>query len=159
MVERYLALALRLGRHADELVDSYYGPEELCRRIEAEDPHDPAALAEEADALLAELGDDPWLAAQVRSLGTSARKVAGERLPYAEEVELVYGIEPRWHDEQSFADAAAVLEEALPGTGDAPGALCGLVRADRDSARPPGTGGARRRRGAAAADARDRGPA
>ena len=117
-VERYLALALRLGRHADELVDSYYGPEELSRRIAAEDPHEPAALAEEADALLAELDDDPWLAAQVRSLGTSARKLAGERLAYAEEVELVYGIEPRWHDEQSFADAAAILDEALPGAGD-----------------------------------------
>ena len=116
-VERYLALALRLGRHADELVDSYYGPEELSRRIADEDPRDPAALAEDADALLAEL-DDPWLAAQVRSLGTSARKLAGERLPYAEEVELVYGIEPRWRDEQAFADAAALLDEALPGAGD-----------------------------------------
>ena len=117
-VERYLALALRLGRHADELVDSYYGPEDLSRRIAAEDPREPAALAEEADALLAELDDDPWLAAQVRSLGTSARKLAGERLAYAEEVELVYGIEPRWHDEQSFADAAAILDEALPGADD-----------------------------------------
>jgi hypothetical protein len=117
-VERYLALALRLGRHADELVDSYYGPEELSRRIAEEDPRDPAALAEETDALLAELGDDPWLAAQVRSLATSAQKLAGERLPYAEEVELVYGIEPRWHDEQAFAGAAAILDEALPGAGD-----------------------------------------
>jgi hypothetical protein len=117
-VERYLALALRLGRHADELVDSYYGPEELSRRIAAEDPRDPVALAEEADALLAELGDDPWLAAQVRSLGASARKLSGERLAYAEEVELVYGIEPRWHDEQPLADAATILDEALPGAGD-----------------------------------------
>jgi hypothetical protein len=117
-VERYLALALRLGGHADELVDSYYGPEELSRRVAAEGPRDPAALAEEADVLLAELGDDPWLAAQVRSLATSARKLAGERLAYTEEVELVYGIEPHWHDEQPFADAATGLDEALPGAGD-----------------------------------------
>ena len=117
-VERYLALALRLGRHADELVDSYYGPEDLSRRIAAEDPLEPAVLAEEADALVAELGDDPWLAAQVRSLGTSARTLAGEHLAYAEEVEVVYGVEPRWHDEQSFADAAAILDEALPGADD-----------------------------------------
>ena len=27
--ERYLLLALRLGRHVDGLVDSYYGPAEL----------------------------------------------------------------------------------------------------------------------------------
>jgi len=35
-VERYLELALRLGRHDADLVDAYYGPEELSRRVEAE---------------------------------------------------------------------------------------------------------------------------
>ena len=117
-VERYLELALRLGRHDDDLVDSYYGPEQLARRVEAEEPREPAALAEDAAALAEEAADDEWLVAQAVALGASARKLAGERLEYADEGRLVYGIEPRWHDEEPFRRAAAILDEALPGDGD-----------------------------------------
>jgi hypothetical protein len=116
--ERYLELALRLGKHDDDLVDSFYGFEELAARIAAEEPRDPEALAYEADGLLAELDDDPWLAAQVQALATNARKFAGERFDYVEEGRLVYGIEPRWRDEETFEQAATQLDEALPGAGD-----------------------------------------
>jgi hypothetical protein len=115
---RYVELGLRLGKHDDDLVDSYYGPEDWARRVDAEEPRDLASLAEEAQELLAELEDDPWLAGQVRALWTSARKLSGEQFGYAEEGELVYGIEPRWHDEEPFRRAADMLEEALPGSGD-----------------------------------------
>ena len=54
----------------------------------------------------------------MRALWAQARKLTGEELTYAEEGELVYGIEPRWHDEEPFRVAAAMLEEALPGEGD-----------------------------------------
>ena len=117
-VERYLELGLRLGRHADDLVDSYYGPGELASRVEAEELRPPAALAEDAAALAAELEHDRWLAGQVRSLEASARKLAGGLLEYREEGLLVYGIEPRWHDEEPFRQAAAQLDEALPGNGE-----------------------------------------
>jgi len=117
-VERYLELALRLGRHDADLVDAYYGPEELSRRVEAEELREPAALAVDAQAQAEEAAADKWLAAQVQSLGATARKLGGERLGYAEEGRLVYGIEPRWHDEEPFRRAAAILDEALPGQGD-----------------------------------------
>jgi hypothetical protein len=119
-VERYLELALRLGRHAEDLVDSYYGPGELASRVEAEELREPATLAVEAKELELELEleDDPWLAAQVRALGANARKLAGEQLGYAEEVRLVYGIEPSWKGEEAFGRAATLLDEALPGSGD-----------------------------------------
>jgi len=117
-VERYLELALRLGRHDADLIDAYYGPEELSRRVEAEELREPAALAEDADALAEALAGDEWLAAQVGALGANARKLGGEPLGYADEGRLVYGIEPRWHDEEPFRRAAAILEEALPGDGD-----------------------------------------
>jgi len=117
-VERYLELALRLGRHDADLVDAYYGPKELSRRVEAEELREPAALAVDAQALAEEAAADKWLAAQVQSLGATARKLGGERLGYAEEGRLVYGIEPRWHDEEPFRRAAAILDEALPGQGD-----------------------------------------
>jgi hypothetical protein len=118
LVERYLELGLRLGRHAEDLVDSYYGPGELASRVEAEELRLPDALAEDAAALAAELEHDRWLAGQVRSLEASARKLAGEPLDYGEEGRLVYGIEPRWHDEEPFRQAAAQLDEALPGSGE-----------------------------------------
>ena len=117
-VHRYLELGLRLGRHAEELVDAYYGPEEVARRVDAEGLREPAVLGEEARELLAEVADDPWLAGHVQALWAQARKLAGEELGYAEEGELVYGIEPRWHDEEPFRAAAATLDEALPGAGD-----------------------------------------
>jgi hypothetical protein len=117
-IVRYLELALRLGKHDEDLVDSFYGSDELAQRVEAEGLFEPAALAEHAEALLAELDDDPWLAAQVRALWANARKLAGERFEYAEEGRLVYGIEPLWHDEEAFRRAAGLLAEALPGKGD-----------------------------------------
>jgi hypothetical protein len=47
-----------------------------------------------------------------------ARKLTGEGFSYAEEGQLVYGFEPRWHDEEKFRRAAAILDEALPGQAD-----------------------------------------
>ena len=117
IAERYLELGLRLGRHEPELVDSYYGPEELRQRIDGEPLHEPARLAVDAAELLADV-EEPWLAAQVRALETTARTLAGEELPYAEEVELTYGIRPRWVDERQFEQGHATLDEALPGSGD-----------------------------------------
>jgi hypothetical protein len=116
VVEGYLELALRLGKHDEDLVDSFYGSDELAQRVEAEEPRHPAALAADAEALLAELGDDAWLAAQVQALWANARKLTGERFEYAEEGRL--GIEPLWADEDGFARAAELLESALPGSGD-----------------------------------------
>jgi len=115
---RYIELGLRLGKHEDELVDAYYGPEEIARAVDAEEPREPAALAGEAQELLEEVADDAWLAGHVRSLWANARKLTGETLGYADEGELVYGIEPRWHDEEPFRRALDMLDEALPGTDD-----------------------------------------
>lgn len=117
IAERYLELGLRLGRHESELVDSYYGPEELKQRVDEEPLREPARLAADAAELLADI-DEPWLAAQVRALETTARTLAGEELPYAEEVELTYGIRPRWTNEEQFERGHALLNHALPGSGD-----------------------------------------
>ena len=71
--------------------------------MKAEEPLEPARLVEEARSLLADLerGDlEPqrraWLAAHTRALLTTARRLAGDRLAYADEVEATFGIRPRW---------------------------------------------------------------
>jgi hypothetical protein len=116
VVERYLLLGLRLGRHVEGLVDAYYGPPELAAAVEAEPLVEPDALAGAADDLLGEL-EDGWLADQVRGVRTCAAFMAGESGSYADEVEGCYGVRPSHTDEAVFAAAHEELEELLPGDG------------------------------------------
>jgi hypothetical protein len=123
VVERYLLLGLRLGRHIDGFVDAYYGPAELSQRVDAEDQADPAKLAEEAAALARELDGFEaqrrrWLLGQIRGCETVARRLAGEPLSWAEEVERCYGVTPEVTPDERFAEAQEALDRALPGNGD-----------------------------------------
>jgi hypothetical protein len=121
LAERYLALAFGVGKHEPTLVGSYYGPPEP----EAAEPLEPSRLVEEARSLLADLERSDlaperrrWIAAQTQALLTIARRLAGERFSYADEVEGVLGIQPRWYDEAAYERAHELLAEALPGTDD-----------------------------------------
>jgi hypothetical protein len=116
-VESYILLGLRLGRHVDGLVDSYYGPDELSREVEDEPLAEPAALVEAGDALLTEL-DDGWLRDQARGLRTRAGVLAGEELSYSDEVERCYGVRPERVGTDVYDAAHEWLDELLPGSGD-----------------------------------------
>jgi hypothetical protein len=115
-VERdYIRLGLRLGRHVEGLVDSYYGPPELKQEVDAEPLREPVALVADAAALLD--SSDGWLRHQVVGLETVARKLAGEDIPYADEVERCYGLRPQRLPEAEFEAAHRELDEILPGDG------------------------------------------
>ena len=114
--ERYLILGLRLGKHVDGRVDAYYGPAELQMQVDAEATIDAAQLAEDADALLAEL-DDGWLRDQVRGCATYAHVLAGEDISYADEVEGCYGVRPSKTPVSVYEAAHQRLEDLLPGGG------------------------------------------
>jgi hypothetical protein len=123
VVERYLLLGLRLGRHIDGFVDAYYGPAELSARVDEEDQAGPAELAEEAAALAQELDGleeqrRRWLFGQIRGCETVARRLAGEPISWAEEVERCYGVEPEVTPDGRFAEAQEALDRALSGDGD-----------------------------------------
>jgi len=94
----------------------------------AEPPAPPSALVADAAALLSDLDAGVeadaidasrrrWLRAQVVGLHTSARKLAGEPIGYADEVEWCYGVRPTFRDEERFAAAHRRLDETLPGDG------------------------------------------
>jgi len=128
VVERYIELGLRLGRLLDGLVDAYYGPAEIARRIEAEPTPDPAKLAADARRLIADLdsgagGDDidahrrRWIRGQVRGLLVTARQFAGETIGFVDEVEQCYGVRPTRVDDEEIADAQRRIDAVLPGTG------------------------------------------
>jgi hypothetical protein len=91
--EDYILFGLRLGRHVDGLVDAYYRPEELAQQVESEPLSEPSALAEQGDELLARL-DDGWLRDQAVGLRAYAGVLAGEEIPYSDEVERCYGVRP-----------------------------------------------------------------
>ena len=123
VVERYLLLGLRLGRHVDGFVDAYYGPPRLQERVNAEPPSPPAELAREAAALgqdLDELGDGArarWLAAQLDGLEATAARLDGAPLGFVDEVRRCYGVEPCPPSEEELAVAHSRLDELLPGSG------------------------------------------
>jgi hypothetical protein len=127
-VDRYLELGLRLGRHVDGFVDAYYGPPAVAERVAAEPIVAPATLGADAADLLGDLdagGGEPelgparrhWLRGQVRGLHTSARKLAGTEISYADEVERCYGVRPTMRPEDEFEQAHQRLEAVLPGSG------------------------------------------
>ena len=117
----YVELSLRLGRHVDGLVDSYYGDPAVKERIDREPLREPSALVEDASRLLDGLEGEGqrerWLRGQLVGLETVARKLAGEELPYADEVERCYGVRPRHTPEAELESAHRALDAALPGSG------------------------------------------
>ncbi|MEN3342282.1 MAG: hypothetical protein V7644_1686 [Actinomycetota bacterium] len=122
-LERYLLLGLRLGRHVDGFVDAYYGPRELAAQVEGEAPAPPGELAADAAALAGELPFDDehrnaWLRAQLAGCETTARRLAGEPVGWADEVERCYGVRPEPVPEERFAQAQEQLDAALPGGGE-----------------------------------------
>jgi hypothetical protein len=114
--ERYLELGLRLGRHVDGLVDSYYGPAELKQQVDGEDLVPAETLARDADALFGVLPDG-WLSDQVHGLATYARVLAGEPISYSDEVEACYGVRPRRADQDVYRAAHERLGALLAGDG------------------------------------------
>jgi len=130
VLSRYLELGLRLDRHVDGLVDAYYGPPELRDHVRAEPARPPAALADDARRLLADLDagvpvddapEDPrrrrWLRAQVLGLRTTAERLAGVPIGFVDEIERCYGVRPSKVDESEFESAHRALDEVLPGSG------------------------------------------
>jgi hypothetical protein len=129
IVDRYLELGLRLGRHVDGFVDAYYGPAGLAARVAAEPVPAPAELRADAGRLLADLdggaganeidaGRRRWIRAQVVGLYTSATKLSGAPVGYLDEVERCYGARPAPVAEDEFAAAHRKLDAVLPGDGD-----------------------------------------
>jgi hypothetical protein len=114
--ERYLELGLRLGKHVDGLVDSYYGPPELQEQVDAEELIPAEQLAVDADTLRDELPDG-WLRDQVHGCATYAHVVSGDSISYADEVEGCYGVRPVKVSEDVYAAVHAELDELYPGTG------------------------------------------
>jgi hypothetical protein len=114
--ESYLELGLRLGRHVDGLVDSYYGPAELKEQVDAEELVSPAQLVQGASVLRDSL-EEGYLRDLVHGCWTYARVLAGEQMSYSDEVEGSYGVRPERTPDAVFEQVHDELDALLPGDG------------------------------------------
>lgn len=121
----YVKLALRINRHAAGFVDGYYGPPEWKASIEAEPVRPVAALQDDAQRLreaIARAEMDAqrrdFLMKQRTAMEMVLRRLAGEDVPYAEEVQACFDITPSRIPEAEFDRALRDLDALLPGTGD-----------------------------------------
>ena len=116
----YVVLALALGELEEGFVDAYYGPAEL--REQALARRAPAAeLATDAVALRSRVNSDGieeqrqrWLDRQLVALETLARRVAGEELPYLEEVRRCFDAQPESTPPEAYAELRRQLDDLLP---------------------------------------------
>ncbi len=120
----YIRLAYRIHQHIDGYVDAYSGPTELRDATLAAPPLPPNELVAQAEALGDALGDTDYdarrrtyLAKQVQAMITTCRSVAGEQLPYREEIRRAFDINPQPIPEAEFAAAHEELATLLPGNG------------------------------------------
>lgn len=127
---QYAKLALALGRHDPDYVDSFYGPPEW--KAEADRDSLPLArIITQADSLVAVLGASPPAAAdavsrlrqsfvrgQLRALAFRARLLSGEKHSFDEESRAMYDAVAPARSDSSFATALGRLDALLPGPGE-----------------------------------------
>ena len=124
----YARLSFDIERHVPGFIDAYLGPDNIRAALDPEDPAGalpmPAALVTAARNLLAKIpsldtseGRKGYLTKQVEAMLTNARRVAGEEIPYREEVRLLFDIEPKATPEGIYDAAISDLDALLPGDG------------------------------------------
>ncbi|HEV8404066.1 MAG TPA: hypothetical protein VGQ31_13630 [Candidatus Limnocylindrales bacterium] len=118
----YILLALRLEQHLPGLVDGYHGPAALKAQVDMDQRRSPAGLADDASALRARLPLEvaepdrrAWLDGQLIALETQAAALAGDALPYLDHVTRCFDHTPAWIPDERFDDAAARIDDLLPG--------------------------------------------
>jgi hypothetical protein len=125
VIREYLLLGLRFDRVEEGYVDSFTGDPALRRAVESEPAPDPAALARDAERLLAEVpGADgldaqraDYLAAHLRALACAGRKFAGQDVGFVDEVREYFDVDIVKGDQDRYREAHRKLDEALGGTG------------------------------------------
>jgi hypothetical protein len=121
----YILLGLRIERHVPGFVDSYFGPPEWKALVDSEPaPRAVAALLNDARSLEAGLArfshDDQrkrYLARQLTGIATVLRRLAGEAIPFADEVLGYFDVLPERTDEAVYERALNRLKSVLPGQG------------------------------------------
>jgi len=119
----YVRLSFHIDRLVPGFIDAYFGPPEWKIEVEDEASVSLASLRRDAEALLREITPIPdelrreWLTKQVTAMIATLRRLEGEKLPFDEELRLVYDIQPQWTDERGFEETLRAIDVLLPGEG------------------------------------------
>ena len=120
----YLTLSLEIERLFPGFVDAYFGPAALRTRANSGDLPDPIALLDRARRLLTdvqiseyEANRKEFLRAQITGMITTCRKLAGEEIPYVDEVRDCFDIEVGAVPDAELDASLAELDSVLPGEG------------------------------------------
>lgn len=123
-MREYLLLGLRFDRLVEGFVDAYTGDPALRRQVDNEPRPDPAELARRAATLRAELPASGLSAERVAFLDShlvalecSGRTLAGEQVPFVDEVRCYFDVDIEPGDEDAYRQAHAEAEALLPGVG------------------------------------------
>jgi hypothetical protein len=125
VVRDYLKLGLRLGRAIDGFVDCWFGDPAIAAEVAAEPKPSPAELVAQAVTARTALAGSGlsaprqrFLAAQLRALECSARRLAGEPMPFLTEVEEYFEVGVELGDPERYAELHDTIGGLLPGRGD-----------------------------------------
>ncbi len=126
----YLAVQLAIGEKDPGYVDAYYGPPELAERAKAEDAQMSLPMLQARvialDATLSAVKADPGTqgAARVRSLRSllasakvRLRMLRGEKIPFQDEAEGLFGVRPELIALTTLEPVLARLDALVPGEG------------------------------------------
>jgi hypothetical protein len=120
----FLTLSLEIERIFPGFVDAYIGPDAITVRANSGDTPDPTALLERARRLLTDVqiseyesNRKEFLRAQITGIITTCRKLAGEEIPYVDEVRDSFDIHVAAVPDAELDASLADLDAVLPGDG------------------------------------------
>ncbi len=131
IAREYVYLGLALGEHDGNYVDAYYGPDSV-RAAAKRDSLPLGAIRQRAESLLALLGPrdgtpaygdslvrrrHDYLRGQLTAMVARARIVQGERIPFDQEAQLLFGVTPPTFTDAHFDSLLAQLDTLVPGRG------------------------------------------
>ncbi len=120
--QKYITLILEINKHVAGYIDAYIGPPNLQDEVNARPLRSPVKLLEDFARLrdmlpTANAARQAYLQAMLRAVETTLLKLAGEDIPYMEEVQRIYDIMPQRVNEDRFLEAQNDLDTYLPGSG------------------------------------------
>src|SRR4051794_34298507 len=118
--DEYISLAFAIDRSVPGFIDGYVGPPEVKAAAELAPPQTAAQLVARAEQLETAVAasDYPdarksYVATQVRGMRTVVRRLAGEAIPYVDEVQQCFDIVPQATPEVEIEESIDALGELL----------------------------------------------
>ncbi len=136
VVREYLRIAFRLDRLLPGIVDVVGDAADLCEQVRREPQPVPSDLVRAAGmlekALPGDLGEGraSFLRGQLVACEWAARRLAGQAVPFVDEVAAAFGVRIALGSEDAYRAAHRELDAVLPGAGALPERMAAYRRGD-----------------------------